>query len=75
MREHSFIFLNKNLPNSAQALRMCTLEIEKKIISADLGRKLANCRSGGVDPQTGGGGKARSVGRGGGTGSMEGLGK
>jgi len=30
---------------------MCTLEIEKKIISADLGRKLANCRSGGVDPK------------------------
>jgi len=52
---------------------MCTLGIEKKC--ADLGRKLANCRSGGVDPQTGGGGKARSVGRGGGTGSMEGLGK
>ena len=73
MREHSFIFLNKNLPNSARVLRMCTLGIEKKC--ADLGRKLANCRSGGVDPQTGGGGKARSVGRGGGTGSMEGLGK
>jgi hypothetical protein len=30
MREHSFIFLNKNLPNSAKALRMCTLKIEKK---------------------------------------------
>ena len=30
MREHSFIFLNKNLPNSARALRMCTFEIEKK---------------------------------------------
>jgi len=52
MREHSFIFLNKNLPNSARALRMCTFEIEKKNKCADFWE--ANCGSGGVDPQSGG---------------------
>jgi hypothetical protein len=71
MREHSFIFLNKKLPKQRQGAQNVHIRNCKKKAWIWEG----NCRSGGVDPQTGGGGKARSVGRGGGTGSMEGLGK